>query len=63
MTPSAAAHNFFAALVNIPGWKTRAPTQAAHSVQINADANFYTTYWSDAVTVVNRLTGATVPTG
>lgn len=63
MTPSTAAHNFFAALVITPGWKSLTPTQAAHSVQVNADANFYATYWSDAVTVVTALTGATVPTG
>jgi hypothetical protein len=63
MTPSTAAHNFFAALVNIPGWKSLTPTQAAHAVQINAEANFYTTYWSDAVAVVTALTGVTVPTG
>ncbi len=61
MTPSTAAHNFFAALVSIPGWKSLTPTQAAHSVQNNADANFYTTYWSEAVTVVTALTGVTVP--
>lgn len=63
MTPSTAAHNFFAALVNIPGWKSFTPTQAAHAVQINADANFYTTYWSDAVAVVTALTNVTVPNG
>lgn len=63
MTPSTAAHNFFAALVNIPGWKSLTPTQAAHAVQANADANFYTTYWSDAVAVVTALTDVTVPNG
>jgi hypothetical protein len=40
ITPSSAAHNFFAALVKIPGWKSLTPTHAAHAVQINADANF-----------------------
>lgn len=63
MTPSIAAHNFFAALIKIPDWKTLTPTEAAHSVQINADANFYTLYWSDAVAVVTALTGTKVPTG
>lgn len=63
MNPSTAAHNFFAALVLIPDWKTLTPTQAAHSVQINADANFYTFYWSDAVAVVTALTGTAVPRG
>jgi len=63
MTPSIAAHNFFAALVLIPDWKTLTPTQAAHSVQINANANFYTSYWSDAATVVAALTGTVVPAG
>ena len=63
ITPSTAAHNFFAAQVNIPGWKLRTPTHAAHAAQINADANFSTTYWDDAVAVVTAVTNATVPNG
>jgi hypothetical protein len=55
MTPYTAAHNFFAALVSIPSWKTLTPTQAAHAVQANADPDYYTKYWSEAVTVVTAL--------
>ena len=63
MTPSIAAHNFFITLMLIPDWKTLTPTQAAHSMQINANAIFYTWYWSDAATVVAALTGTAVPAG
>jgi hypothetical protein len=51
MTPTTAANNSFSVLVNILGWKSLTPTQAAHAVQINADPNFYTTYWDDSVAV------------
>ncbi|HEY2643396.1 MAG TPA: hypothetical protein VGI56_06580 [Galbitalea sp.] len=57
MTPYIAAHNFFAALIRVPGWKTLSPTQAAHAVQINQDGNYYTQYWGAAVEVVSVLNG------
>jgi hypothetical protein len=63
MTPTTAANNSFAVLVNILGWKSLTPTQAAHAVQINADPNFYTTYWDDSVAIVTALPNVTVPNG
>jgi hypothetical protein len=58
MDPYTAAANFFNALTRISGWDSLTPTQAAHSVQINADPNYYATYWADAQTVVAALTGS-----
>jgi hypothetical protein len=55
MTPYTAAYNFFAALVAIPSWETLTPTEAAHAVQVNADPDYYTKYWNDAVTIVTAL--------
>jgi hypothetical protein len=57
MDPYTAARNFFLALTTTPGWKNFTPTEAAHAVQVNADPNFYTTYWADAQTVVAALSG------
>lgn len=55
MTPYTAAYDFFSALVAIPGWKSLAPTQAAHAVQANADPSYYAQYWDEAVAIVTAL--------
>ena len=55
MTPYIAARDFFAALIRVPNWKALTPTEAAHIVQANQDANYYTQYWNDAVQVVAAL--------
>ena len=57
MTPYIAATNFFDKLVSLPNWKSLTPAQAAHAVQVNADANYYVQYWSPAVAVVSALAG------
>jgi hypothetical protein len=57
MTPYIAATNFFDKLVSLPNWKRLTPAQAAHAVQVNADANYYAQYWSSAVEVVSALAG------
>jgi hypothetical protein len=57
MTPYIAATNFFDKLVSLPNWKSLTPVQAAHAVQINAEANYYAPYWSPAVAVVSALAG------
>jgi hypothetical protein len=61
MDPYTAATMFFTKLVKTPGWKTMTPTQAAHSVQVNADPDHYAKFWTHATDVVEGLTGATVP--
>ena len=55
MDPYTAATNFFDALMRVPEWTNLTPTQAAHAVQVNADPNYYTSYWSSAQTVVTAL--------
>ncbi|MFC6175195.1 CHAP domain-containing protein, partial [Subtercola frigoramans] len=56
MNPYTAATNFFDALMKVPGWVSLTPTQAAHAVQVNADPDYYTSYWTSARTVVTALT-------
>ncbi len=57
MDPYTAATNFFTKLVSLPNWKSLTPAEAAHAVQVNADPNYYTAYWSDAQKVVAALSG------
>ncbi|KQO65147.1 hypothetical protein [Curtobacterium sp. Leaf261] len=61
MDPYTAATMFFTKLVKTPGWKTMTPTEAAHSVQVNADPDHYAKFWTQATEVVEGLTGADVP--
>lgn len=57
MNPRTAATSFLKVLAQVPGWQQMAPTQAAHTVQRNADPNHYTRYWADAVLIVATLGG------
>jgi nucleoside-specific outer membrane channel protein Tsx len=41
-------------------WETLSPTVVAHTVQRNADPDYYTQYWHKAVAVVTAL-NRTVP--
>lgn len=59
MDPTISATNFFKALQKIGNRDTLSPTQVAHRVQRNQDANHYTKYWSAAVQVVEGLSGVT----
>jgi len=64
MDPTTSATNFYRALLQVPGWETLSPTQAAHRTQRNANPNHYTRYWEPAVAVVNALAGTpAVPGG
>ena len=58
MDPAKAASLFFAALTQVPGWQGLAPTAAAHTVQGNADPNFYTQFFTAATIVVTTLTSS-----
>jgi hypothetical protein len=58
MDPFTSAHNFFVKLTDVPGWETMDPSLLAHTVQVNADPNHYTAYWTDAQTIVQALTGS-----
>jgi hypothetical protein len=55
MNPYLAARAFYGRLLGLPGWPSMAPTQAAHIVQGNADATYYTQFLSRAQLLVNEL--------
>lgn len=59
MDPTGSATLFFQRLLTVPGWQGMTPTQAAHAVQINANPNYYTQYWTAAQSVVAGLTNGT----
>ena len=56
MDPTISSTNAFTALVKVPGYRTLAPTIAAHRLQHNSNANYYASFWPDAVQVVAALT-------
>lgn len=58
MDPATAAAAFYTRMLHVPDWQTTAPTLVAHAVQINADPNHYTPFWTPAVQVLTALTGA-----
>lgn len=55
MNPYLAARAFYGRLLELPGWQSMTPTQAAHIVQGNADADYYTQFYSRAVVLVDEL--------
>ena len=57
MNPTVSATSFFTALAGVQGRDSVAPTIVAHTVQRNADPQYYTKYWDDAVAIVSGLTG------
>ena len=57
MDPTISATNFFKVLAALDGRDQLTPTEAAHRVQRNQDADHYTKYWPAAVTVVEALSG------
>jgi len=60
LDPYTAATLFYRALsAKVPDREALDPTQVAHRVQINADANHYARYWDRAVRVVAALSSAT----
>ena len=60
MDPYTAARAFFLRMRGIVSWETLSPTVVAHTVQRNADPDYYTQYWHKAVTIVTAL-NRTVP--
>lgn len=61
MDPYTAATSFFQRMMGVLNWETLPPTVVAHTVQINADPNYYTPYFPRAVTIVNALLIDRVP--
>lgn len=60
--PATAARAFYTRMLRVPDWQTAAPTLVAHTVQINADPNHYTPFWTPAKHVLAALTGAATGT-
>lgn len=56
MDPTKSATMFYEHLLQVGGWQSMTPTQAAHAVQGNADPNYYQQYWTAAQSVVAGLT-------
>jgi hypothetical protein len=60
MDPYMAARAFFLRMQGIVSWETLSPTVVAHTVQRNADPDYYTQYWHKAIAVVAAL-NRTIP--
>jgi hypothetical protein len=61
MDPYRAALAFFQRMLGIVGWQALTPTQVAHTVQRNADPDYYTKYYPAAVAVVTELNADKLP--
>lgn len=55
MDPTISSTNFFNALLDVKGWESLSPSEAAHQVQRNADPFHYESYWADAIDVVEAV--------
>jgi cell wall-associated NlpC family hydrolase len=60
MNPATASRSFYSALQRVDGWEAMSPTGAAHTVQRNADPNYYTRYFDEAGQIVANATGQPV---
>jgi hypothetical protein len=61
MDPYTAARAFFLRMQGIVDWPDRTPTAVAHTVQRNADPDYYTQYWDEAVAIVTALNRTILP--
>ena len=61
MDPYTAARAFFLRMTGIVDWPALSPTQVAHTVQRNADPDYYTQYWKSAVRIVTVLNTKALP--
>jgi cell wall-associated NlpC family hydrolase len=57
MDPAIASRSFYQALQRVDGWEAMSPTEAAHTVQRNADPHYYTRYFAEAGEIVANATG------
>ncbi|MEN2742680.1 hypothetical protein ABCS02_33310 [Microbacterium sp. X-17] len=62
MDLATAAGAFYARMLTVADWQTAAPTLVANAVQINADPNHYTPFWTPAQHVLIALTGTATST-
>jgi hypothetical protein len=61
MDPYTAAYDFYARMFGVVNWNTLPPTIVAHTVQRNADPNYYTKYFSRAKNLVAGLLAHELP--
>jgi hypothetical protein len=61
MDPATASRSFYQALQRVNGWEAMSPTGAAHTVQRNADPNYYTRYLAEASQILANATGQAPP--
>jgi hypothetical protein len=61
MDPYTAAFDFYHRMFGVVGWDTLPPTQVAHTVQRNADPNYYAKFFSRAVMLVDGLEAHEIP--
>jgi len=61
MDPYTAAYNFYHRMFGVVGWNTLPPTVVAHTVQGNANPDYYTPYFPRAVVIVDDLLGDQLP--
>ena len=61
MDPYTAAYDFYQRMFGIVGWENLAPTQVAHTVQGNANPDYYTPYYPRAQVIVAALLADQVP--
>ena len=61
MDPYTAAFDFYHRMFGVVGWNTLPPTQVAHTVQRNADPDYYEKYFTRAVKLVNGLEAQVIP--
>ncbi len=61
MDPYTAAFDFYQRMFGVVGWDTLPPTQVAHTVQGNADPDYYTKYWPRAQKLVAALLADELP--
>ncbi|WP_314098372.1 hypothetical protein, partial [Microbacterium foliorum] len=57
MDPATAATLFYERLARVADWPSMPRSHAIHRVQINTDRDYYSRYESDAVSVVDALSG------
>jgi hypothetical protein len=61
MDPYTAAFNFYHRMFQVPNWAGLTPTQLAHTVQRNANPDYYTKYFSRASKLVDGLLADQIP--
>jgi hypothetical protein len=54
MDPAGSANLFYNALLRVSGWEQMTVTQAAHTVQVNQDPNYYTKYVAEGQAILAK---------